>query len=123
ALLIGGNSERAQLQTLRRGANVIVATPGRFEDLLDRRMFDLKSVNTLVLDEADRMLDMGFIPAIRRIVAQLPRNRQTMCFSATLEASVQHLVGDYLKKPVRVALGSILKPHENVTLRAYEVSN
>jgi len=121
ALLIGGNSERPQLETLRRGARLIVATPGRFEDLLDRKMFKIEGVDTLVLDEADRMLDMGFIPAIRRIVAKLPRRRQTMCFSATLEPSVAHLVDDYLVNPVRLAFGSTRKASESVDLAAYEV--
>ncbi len=121
ALLIGGNSERPQLEALRRGARLVVATPGRFEDLLDRKLFKLETVNTLVLDEADRMLDMGFIPAIRRIVAQLPRSRQTLCFSATLEPSVAHLVDDYLRNPVRLAFGSTRKASESVDLTAYEV--
>jgi ATP-dependent RNA helicase RhlE len=121
ALLIGGNSEKTQLQALRRGAKLIVATPGRFEDLLDRRLFDLKALHTLVLDEADRMLDMGFIPAVRRIAAQLPRNRQTMCFSATLDPAVAHLVNDYLRTPVRLEFGSTRKASESVNLTAYEV--
>ncbi len=123
AQIVGGLSEKEQIKSIKEGAEVVIATPGRLEDLVDRRLLDLKHIKVLVLDEADRMLDMGFIPAIRRIVGALPKNRQTMCFSATLEASVQHIVGDYVKKPVRIALGSILKPHENVTLRAYEVSN
>jgi len=121
ALLIGGSSERGQLVALRRGARLIVATPGRFEDLLDRRMFHLDGVNTLVLDEADRMLDMGFIPAIRRIVPRLPRSRQTMCFSATLDPSVAHLMDDYLRNPVRLAFGPTRKASESVDLTAYEV--
>ncbi|HEY6273776.1 MAG TPA: DEAD/DEAH box helicase [Terriglobales bacterium] len=121
AVLIGGSSERAQIETLRRGARLMIATPGRFEDLLDRHLFQVTGVNTLVLDEADRMLDMGFIPAIRRIVAQLPRSRQTMCFSATLEPSVVHLVDDYLRAPVRLAFGSTRKAAESVDLTAYEV--
>jgi ATP-dependent RNA helicase RhlE len=121
ALLIGGHSERPQLETLRRGARLVVATPGRFEDLFDRKLFKIDSVKTLVLDEADRMLDMGFIPAIRRIVAKLPRQRQTMCFSATLEPSVAHLVDDYLRNPVRLAFGSTRAASESVDLTAYEV--
>ena len=121
AVLIGGSSERAQLETLRRGAKLIIATPGRFEDLQERELFQVNTVNTLVLDESDRMLDMGFIPAIRRIVASLPRSRQTMCFSATLDPAVAHLVGDYLRAPVRLAFGSTRKASESVDLTAYEV--
>jgi len=121
ALLIGGSSERSQLETLRRGANLIVATPGRFEDLLGRRLFNVKNVHTLVLDEADRMLDMGFIPAIRRIVPQLPRTRQTMCFSATLDPAVAHLMEDYLRSPARLSFGSTRKASASVDLTAYEV--
>ena len=121
ALLIGGTRERSQIESLRKGARLIVATPGRFEDLLDRRIFDVRTVNTLVLDEADRMLDMGFIPAIRRIVSQLPRARQTMCFSATLDPAVAHLVHDYLQSPVRLAFGSTRKASDSVDLIAYEV--
>ena len=121
ALVIGGVSEQRQIQAVRRGASVVVATPGRLEDFLRRKLVNLRSVTTLVLDESDRMLDMGFLPAIRRIAAELPRDRQTMCFSATLEASVAHLVNDYMKNPVRIALGSISKPADTVELHAFEV--
>jgi ATP-dependent RNA helicase RhlE len=121
ALVVGGLSEGAQLSALRRGARVVVATPGRLEDFLDRKLVNLRGIDVLVLDEADRMLDMGFLPAIRRIAALLPKERQTMCFSATLEASVAHLVHDYMKKPVRISLGSVLKPSENVRVQAFEV--
>jgi ATP-dependent RNA helicase RhlE len=121
ALVIGGVSEKAQIQGLRAGSSLIIATPGRLQDLTDRRFADLRHIKILVLDEADRMLDMGFLPAIRRILAVLPKSRQTLCFSATLEASVAGLVHEYMRDPVRVALGSVLKPAESVELKAYEV--
>jgi ATP-dependent RNA helicase RhlE len=120
ALVIGGVSEGGQMRALRL-AQVIFATPGRLEDFLDRRVADLRHVKLLVLDEADRMLDMGFLPSIRHIVSTLPKRRQTLCFSATMEQSVAGLVHDYMREPVRVALGSVLKPAESVQLKAYEV--
>jgi len=121
ALVMGGTSEQRQIQAVRKGASVVVATPGRLEDYLRRRLIDLRQVKMLVLDESDRMLDMGFLPAIRRIVAELPKDRQTLCFSATLEASVARLVNDYMRNPVRVALGSTSKPADTVELHAFEV--
>ena len=121
ALVIGGVSEKAQIQDLRAGAGLVIATPGRLQDLMNRKFADVRHVKMLVLDEADRMLDMGFLPAIRRILAVLPQQRQTLCFSATLEQSVAGLVHDYLRDPVRVALGSVLKPAESVQLKAYEL--
>ena len=121
ALIIGGASERAQLQALRAGAKLIIATPGRFEDLLDRKLIKMQGITTLVLDEVDRMLDMGFLPAIRRIVSLVPRSRQTLCFSATLETSVAHLIHDYVRDPVRLAFGSTQKAAESVDLTTYEV--
>ena len=99
----------------------MIATPGRLQDLITRSFADLREVKILVLDEADRMLDMGFLPAIRRISRDLAATRQTLCFSATLEQSVAGLVNDYMRDPVRVALGSVLKPAESVQLKAYEV--
>jgi len=112
ALVVGGLAEGNQLTALRRGARLVVATPGRLEDFLDRRLITFQSLQVLILDEADRMLDMGFLPALRRIARVLPKDRQTMCFSATLEASVAHLVSDYTRSPVRLAFGSTLKPSE-----------
>ena len=121
ALVIGGVSEKAQIQALRAGSKLIIATPGRLQDLMERKFADLHQVRVLVLDEADRMLDMGFLPAIRRILSKLPSQRQTLCFSATMEQSVASLVNEYMRNPVRVALGSVLKPAESVQLNAYEV--
>ena len=122
ALVVGGLSEGAQLQAIRKGARFVVATPGRLEDYLDRKLFHFNALRILVLDEADRMLDMGFLPAIRRIVSILPKDRQTMCFSATMEGSMVRVVKDYMKEPVRLTFGSTLKPHENVRVQAFEVA-
>jgi len=121
ALIIGGVSENAQIQGLRAGSELVIATPGRLQDLMTRKLADLSHVKVLVLDEADRMLDMGFLPAIRRILSVLPKQRQTLCYSATMEQSVAGLVNEYMRDPVRVALGSVLKPAESVQLLAYEV--
>ena len=122
ALIVGGLSEHQQLEALRRGSRVVVATPGRLEDFLDRELIHFSNLKMLVLDEADRMLDMGFRPAIRRIVAALPKERQTMCFSATMEGDAARLVKDYARNPVRLLFGSTLKPSENVRLQALEVA-
>jgi len=121
ALIIGGVSEKAQIQSLRAGSGLVIATPGRLQDLMNRQFADLQHVKILVLDEADRMLDMGFLPAIRRILSALPKQRQTLCFSATMERSVAGLVSEYMRNPVRLALGSVLKPAESIQLKAYEV--
>jgi ATP-dependent RNA helicase RhlE len=121
ALIVGGLSEYQQLEALRRGSRVVVATPGRLEDFLDRGLIRFRNLRILVLDEADRMLDMGFRPAIRRIVAALPKERQTLCFSATMEGDTARLVKDYTRNPVRLTFGSTLKPSENVRLQALEV--
>lgn len=122
ALVVGGLAEGQQLRAIRDGASVIVATPGRLEDYLDRKLVQFRSLQVLVLDEADRMLDMGFLPAIRRIASILPKDRQTMCFSATMESNIARLVKDYTRDPVRLSCGSPLKPSENVRLQAFEVS-
>src|SRR6202789_730106 len=104
-LVCGGLSEGNQLDQLGRGPRLVVATPGRLEDFLRRRAVNINSVEMLVLDEVDRMLDMGFLPAIRRIVGSLPKTRQTMCYSATLDANVGEIVRDYVNKPVRIEIG------------------
>ena len=122
AVVVGGMSEKDQIKSLRSGARLVVATPGRLEDFMKRRLVQFKELRIIVLDESDRMLDMGFIAAIRRIMAALPKQRQTLCFSATLEASVVHLMTDYLRNPVRLAFGSTLKPSESVKLHAYVVN-
>ncbi|HSU19672.1 MAG TPA: DEAD/DEAH box helicase [Acidobacteriaceae bacterium] len=120
-LVCGGLSENPQIDALNRGPRLVVATPGRLEDYLSRKLINLRSVDMLVLDEVDRMLDMGFLPAIKRIVAALPKDRQTMCYSATLDANIGAVVREYVHKPVRVEIGQTSKPSERVHLRAYLV--
>lgn len=121
ALVIGGVSENAQIRSLQKGARLVVATPGRLEDYMRRNIVKLDKVEILVLDEVDRMLDMGFLPSIQRITGALPAERQTLCFSATLERSVQHLLLKCTYEAVRIELGSVLKPAATVHLQAYEV--
>ena len=121
AVVVGGLSENTQLNAIRRGAQVIIATPGRLYDFLSRRLVNLGTIQIAVLDEADRMLDMGFLPTIQRILDATPSSRQTLFFSATMEMSVAHLVSDYVRNPVRVEVGSTSKPAEQVDLHVYEV--
>lgn len=121
AVAVGGLKERSQLQALRKGAQVVIATPGRLIDFLGRRLVDLRGVRILVLDEADRMLDMGFLPAITKLLAAMPSERQTLFFSATIESSVKHLVDRHVPNALRVSAGSTTKPVEKVELYLYEV--
>jgi ATP-dependent RNA helicase RhlE len=120
-LVCGGLAEGPQLAAIRRGPRLIVATPGRLEDYLSRRLVNLSGVRILVLDEVDRMLDMGFKPAIRRIAEVLPRGRQTLCYSATLSPEIREVAQNYLRNPVRIEIGPVLKPSPNVELRSFEV--
>jgi len=121
AVVVGGLNERMQLQAIRKGVQVLIATPGRLSDFLDRKEVKLGAAHILVLDEADRMLDMGFLPTIKKILATLPAERQTVFCSATIESSVAHLIQAHLKNPVRVAIGSTTKPAEHIDLHVYEV--
>jgi ATP-dependent RNA helicase RhlE len=120
-LVCGGLSENTQIEQINRGPRLIVATPGRLEDFMRRKAIHLRDVDMLVLDEVDRMLDMGFLPSIRRIVAALPKDRQTMCYSATLDANIREIVKEYVHKPVRVEIGQTSKPSDRVELRVYTV--
>jgi ATP-dependent RNA helicase RhlE len=121
AVVVGGLNEQRQLLALRKGAQVIIATPGRLSDFLERKLVKLSGIEMLVLDEADRMLDMGFLPTIKMIMSTMPAQRQTLFFSATIESSVAHLIQAHVKNPVRIAIGSITKPSELVNLHIYEV--
>jgi ATP-dependent RNA helicase RhlE len=114
ALLIGGESFGRQASFMRTRPSVIVATPGRLEDHLAQRTFDLKRVSMIVLDEADRMLDMGFAPAIRRIMDKTPKERQTMLFSATMPSEITQLAAQYLRNPARIEVAPPGSTADNV---------
>lgn len=100
--LYGGTGYEKQNRLLRRGVDVIVATPGRLLDCVERRTADLTGIEILVLDEADRLLDMGFMPQVRRVVSQIPKKRQTLMLSATIDRRIEQLAGDLLTNPTRV---------------------
>jgi len=121
AVAVGGLNEQTQLNAIRRGAQVVIATPGRLSDFLERKLVKLDAARILILDEADRMLDMGFLPTIKRILALLPVARQTVFCSATIESSVAPLIKSYLKNPVRIEIGSTTKPAAEIDLHIYEV--
>lgn len=104
ALVVGGMNIDRQIRDLRRRPHVIIGTPGRLKDLLERRVLQLKNMTTLVLDEADRMLDMGFLPDIKRIVGTMPGERQTLFFSATITPDIERVVQDFLVDPVTVSV-------------------
>ncbi len=104
AVLIGGDSMHKQLEQLKKNPHILIATPGRLIDHLEQKTLSLGRVRILVLDEADRMLDMGFAPQIRRILDAVPRERQTLLFSATMPAAIVKLSAQYMKMPVRVEI-------------------
>jgi len=103
-VIFGGVSQSHQVRALRGGVDIVVATPGRLLDLMQQGHVDLSAVNTFVLDEADRMFDMGFLPSLRRIVARVPSQRQTMLFSATMPAPIEQLAQSILRDPTRLMI-------------------
>src|SRR5277367_353177 len=121
AVVVGGLSEARQLRDVKAGAEVVIATPGRLCDYLERRLIDLSGAATVVLDEADRMLDMGFLPALRIILDKLPAKRHTMLFSATMEQSVAGLVASYVHNPVWIAVEACAQTASRIDLFCYEV--
>lgn len=121
AVVVGGMDEGRQLRSIRNGAQVVIATPGRLCDFLERRLVDLRGTRAIVLDEADRMLDMGFLPSIKSILDAMPAEKQTLLFSATIEKTVAHLVERYVRNPERITIGAITRPAEHVDLHVYEV--
>jgi ATP-dependent RNA helicase RhlE len=121
ATIFGGVSEKPQIKALEEGADIVIATPGRLLDIIRGREKAFAAIEFLVLDEADRMLDMGFIPAIRQIVRLLPRRRQTLFFSATLSREIEKLTGEFLTEPETVEIGRRSNPAETVAQSVHEV--
>ena len=121
ATVFGGVGEQAQINALRAGTHLIIACPGRLLDLMGRRCADFSGLQYLVLDEADRMLDMGFLPSIRQIVRSLPQKRQTLLFSASLSKEIESLTHEFQRTPKLVQIGRRANPAETVTQLVYEV--
>jgi ATP-dependent RNA helicase RhlE len=121
ATVYGGVGEQPQIRALRDGVDIVIATPGRLLDLMGQRYGDFSGVEFLVLDEADRMLDMGFLPPIRQVVRALPKQRQTLLFSATLSKEIEGLTREFQHAPKMVQIGRRSNPAETVTQFVYEV--
>ncbi len=121
AVIYGGAGMSPQIDALRRGVDILVATPGRLIDHIEQGTLQLGDVQMLVLDEADRMLDMGFLPAIRRVLTYLPKVRQTLLFSATFEEQIKKLAIDFLKNPTQVQVSAQNAVAASVSHRAHPV--
>jgi ATP-dependent RNA helicase RhlE len=123
AIIYGGVSQRNQEHELRRGVDLLIATPGRLLDLLGQRVLGLDDVEILVLDEADRMLDMGFVQDVRRILARIPRRDQTLFFSATMPPEIRRLADEILRKPVQIAVTPEVTAAPSVSHLVWHVAN
>ncbi|WP_440690341.1 DEAD/DEAH box helicase [Candidatus Pelagibacter sp. HIMB1782] len=122
ALLIGGEGMQKQLRQLKKGARIIVGTPGRINDHIERKSLNLSRVNYLVLDETDRMLDMGFTPQIEVILKFIPKDHQTLLFSATLPENILKISQKYLNNPERVSVGSLSTPIEKIKQETFQIT-
>ena len=123
ALLIGGDSMQKQLKQMRRNPRLIVGTPGRINDHLKRKTLKLNNTSFLVLDESDRMLDMGFTPQINQVLQTVPKKHQTLLFSATLPGNILRLAEKYLNQPVRISVGSTSTPIEKIKQEVLRVND
>jgi ATP-dependent RNA helicase RhlE len=120
-VIFGGVSQVPQVQQLHRGVDILIATPGRLLDLLNQKQLTLEQIRFFVLDEADRMLDMGFVHDVRRVIAKLPTRRQTLFFSATMPAEIQQLADKILHEPVRVEVAPVSSTADTVQQYIYQV--
>ncbi len=121
-VIFGGVSQKSQTDALTAGIDILVATPGRLLDLMQQGFVDLQTIEYFVLDEADRMLDMGFIQDVQRIIARLPRQRQTMLFSATMPMEITDLIDSIMHDPVRVAVTPVASTVDAIEQTVYHVS-
>ena len=122
AVIVGGESMAAQLRDLQSNPQVLIACPGRLVDHLERRTARLDMVETVVIDEADRLLDMGFLPQLRRVMRMVTRAHQTMMFSATMDAGVESVAREFLRNPERVTIGAVRTPPETIRQVVYPVT-
>jgi ATP-dependent RNA helicase RhlE len=122
AVIFGGVSQNPQVKLLESGVDVLVATPGRLIDLLNQGLINLRNISYFVLDEADRMLDMGFLHDVERIIAKLPVKRQTMLFSATMPAEIEKLTKKILTDPVKVAVTPVSSTVDSISQAVYFVN-
>jgi ATP-dependent RNA helicase RhlE len=121
AVIFGGVSQQTQVNTLRRGVDILVATPGRLLDLMDQRFVNLSNIRHLILDEADTMLDMGFVHDVKKIIAKVPRQRQTLFFSATMAPAIRQLANTILMNPVSIEITPVSSTAETVRQAVYFV--
>lgn len=122
ALVHGGVNQNPQVRTLQRGVDILVATPGRLLDLMDQRYVDLSRVQILILDEADQMFDMGFLPDVKKIVAKVPTRRQSLMFSATMPAEVRELAKQWLKEPKHLEVARVSSTSAQVSQTVFHVA-
>jgi len=122
AVLIGGTSQHFQVQDLKRNPSIVVATPGRLADLIGQKIYNLKQVSVIALDEADRMLDIGFLPEIKRILNLAPKNRQLLMFSATMPKSISSLASEFMKLPLRIEIAPQGTSAENIDQEVFIVN-
>jgi len=121
AVIVGGESMRRQIDDLRAGAQVLIACPGRLIDLMEQGKVSLAHVQVVVIDEADRLLDMGFLPQLRRVMRTLPKERQTMMFSATMGSGPEAIARDFLHHPERIMIGRKSAPPPSISQTIYPV--
>ena len=121
ATVVGGESERRQIDEIRKGAQVLVACPGRLIDFIDRGIVKLDKIEVVIIDEADRLLDMGFLPQLRRVMRTVPKERQTMMFSATMGSGPEAIARDFLHRPERIMIGRKAAPPPSISQTIYPV--